>query len=54
MWDAYQQNQVISEVSTTQELQRLQFFISNYNANFSLSIDTMNSEVAEIAMKRSI
>ena len=38
------------EVSKTQELQRLQFFISNYNLNFSLSIDTMNPEVAEVAM----
>ena len=39
-----------AEVSKTQELQRLQFFISNYNLNFSLSIDTMNPEVAEVAM----
>ena len=38
------------EVSKTQELQRLQFFTSNYNLNFSLSIDTMNPEVAEVAM----
>lgn len=39
-----------TEVSTAQELQRLQFFISNYNTNFSLSIDTMNAQVAEMAI----
>ena len=39
------------EVSYEEELERLNFFISNYLGKFRLSIDTMNSEIAKYALE---
>ena len=39
------------EVSYEEELERLNFFISNYFGKFRLSIDTMNSEIAKYALE---